>query len=105
MIFYRGNKKIVPKILQQWLTPRVLAVWLMDDGSRDKNQIRINTQSFSQKENFVLAKILEATFGIKATLNRDKRLFRLRISQQSMPRLRQLARKHFMPSMLYKLSP
>ena len=104
-IFYRGNKKIISKLFQQWLTPRALAVWLMDDGSRDKNQIRINTQSFSQKENIMLAKILEATFGIKATLNRDKHLFRLRISQQSMPRLRQFVRKYFVPSMLYKLSP
>lgn len=104
-MFYSGRTKILPKNIAKYLTPLVLAVWLMDDGSRDKGQLRFNTQSFSRQENLRLMRILEAKLGIMATLNRDKKWFRLRICEASMPLLRQLVSPFIIPSMRYKLSP
>jgi len=103
--FYPNGKKQVPKeLIASTMNPLLLAVWIMDDGSRDSNQLRINSQSFSEEENHFLASVLRAKLGIEASINRDKTQFRLRIAQSSMPRLVKMVRPHFIPSMLYKLS-
>ncbi|TSC68086.1 MAG: ubiquinol-cytochrome c reductase cytochrome b subunit [Parcubacteria group bacterium Gr01-1014_72] len=103
--FYRRRRKIVPKILEEWMTPLALSVWIMDDGSRDGNQVRINSQCFSKRENKELIRIFKATLGIKATLNRDKDMFRLRIADSSMTKLKKMVEPFIVPSMRYKFSP
>ena len=104
--FYEGRNKIVPAdLLKARLNPFILAVWIMDDGSRDGRQLRINSQSFSKRENLFLQDILDAKLGIKSALNRDKDKYRLRIKDQSMKKLVQLVEPHIIPSMLYKLLP
>ena len=102
--FYDGTTKIVPAQIADWMSPMVLAIWLMDDGSREGNQIRINSQSFSLKENQHLVSILKAKFGISATINRDKDKFRLRVNATSMQFMKQLVVPYVIPSMHYKLS-
>ena len=103
--FYPNGRKEVPKeLIASRMNPMVLAVWIMDDGSKDGNQIRINSQSFSEEDNRFLASVLRAKLGIEVTINRDKKLFRLRICQTSMPRLIDLIRPYIIPSMLYKFS-
>jgi hypothetical protein len=103
--FYTGERKIVPiRLLQSSLTELGLAVWLMDDGAADGNQVRLNTQSFSAEEAEKLKCLIRAKFGIVMTLNIDKKCPRLRCKAESMARLIELVRKHTLPSMLYKLS-
>jgi hypothetical protein len=103
--FYNGEKKVVPlKLLESSLTDFGLAVWIMDDGAAEGNQLRINTQSFSIEEVESLIEFLRARFGIQMTVNRDKAKPRLRCKASSMERLRELTRHHMMPDMLYKLS-
>ena len=104
--FYSGNKKVVPrKLIEKQLNPFALAVWVMDDGSKDGKQLRINSQSFSKLENLFLQGVLYAKLGIKSTLNRDKGKYRLRASECSMQTLLRLIKPHIIPSMLYKVLP
>ena len=103
-LFYRKEKKIIPENIHRLLTPLAIAVWFMDDGTKEGKQVRINSQSFTKKENQKLSRTLEATLGIKSTINRDKHLFRLRISDQSMSLFRKTVEPHIIPSMRYKLS-
>ena len=104
--FYPKGKKIVPKeLIASEINPLLLAVWIMDDGSKDGNQLRINSQNFTREENEFLVSVLQAKLGIRARINRDKSQFRLRILQESMPKLIGLVRPHIIPSMLYKFSP
>ena len=103
-LFYRKDRKIIPRNIDRLLTPLAIAVWFMDDGTKEGNQARINTQSFTKKEKKKLSDTLEATLGIKSTINRDKHLFRLRISDQSMSLFREMVAPHIVPSMRYKLS-
>ena len=103
--FYRGQEKIIPANLTRWLTPLALSIWIMDDGSREGNQLRINSQSFTYDENQMLASILEATFGIETMINRDKHLFRLRVRDKSMTTVKKITSPYIVPSMLYKFSP
>lgn len=103
--FYTGKCKIIPHSIGQWLTPLSLSVWIMDDGSRDGNQLRINSQSFTKEENEKLIHVLEAKLGIQATLNKDKNKFRLRIKDTSMRTIREITEPYIIPSMRYKFSP
>ena len=105
-IFYSDRKKVIPKIfLRKNFDPFALAIWIMDDGAADKNQLRINTQSFSLKENLWLSKFLQTKFGIKSTINVDKGKYRLRIAGSSMNLLKKLVNPYIISSMFYKLSP
>ena len=102
--FYCGQRKIAPLRLSDWINPLVLSVWIMDDGAREGNQLRINTQSFSQEENESFIEILKAKLGITATLNRDKDRFRLRVNAASMLNVQQMVAPYIVPSMHYKFS-
>lgn len=105
-LFYKDTLKVIPKrLVEALLDPFILAVWIMDDGSRDGSGLRINTQCFSQEEQVFLQNVLRAKLGIVVTLNRDKKQFRLRVRAQSMGYLRNLVIPYFIPSMLYKLIP
>jgi recombination protein RecA len=103
-IFYDEERKIVPESIENMITPLALAVWFMDDGTKEGHQVRLNTQSFSERENKKLSKILEAKLGIISTINRDKNYFRLRISDKSMKLFREMVNPFIIPSMRYKLS-
>ena len=102
--FYKGKRKILPvQMLEKYLNSFVLAVWIMDDGAKDGNQLRINSQSFDREENQWLQKILRVKLGIETTLNKDKDRFRIRVKAKSMDVLISSVRCYFIPSMLYKL--
>jgi len=102
--FYPKGKKILPvDLVAKELTPFVLAVWIMDDGTKCGNQVRINSQSFTEEENRILQEFLSAKLGIKSVLNKDKDRVRIRIVSESMPKLIQQIRPYIIPSMLYKL--
>ena len=49
-IFYKNKVKIIPKNLDELLTPIGLAYWIMDDGSiTTHKQTVLHTRSFSKK--------------------------------------------------------
>lgn len=105
--FYSENK-IIPENLVEDIDPIALAVWIMDDGTNElgpQRALRINTQCFTLRENQKLQRILQAKFGIKTTLNRDRNYYRFRIARESMPKLRSLVMPYIIPDMLYKISP
>jgi len=103
--FYRASRKIVPlAMLEQELDALALAVWIMDDGSAEGKQLRINTQSFTTEEVEALADILRAKFGVTMRVNRDKGKPRLRCESASMRLLRDTVAPHTIPNMLYKPS-
>jgi hypothetical protein len=104
-LFYAGTRKIAPiELLRSSLTHFGLAVWIMDDGAAEGNQLRLNTQSFSAEEAEELAGLIRAKFGIMMAINRDKGRPRLRCRAASMGCLAELVRQYMLPSMLYKLS-
>jgi len=61
--------KTVPLWIGDYLSPFGLAAWIMQDGSRQKNQgVSIATNSFSYKENLFLANILTQLYGLKTSV-------------------------------------
>lgn len=98
--FYPAGRKTVPELE---LTPLALAVWLMDDGSRSRSSVYFNTQQFAPADQTRLVRLLDSTFGIAATLNRDRAYFRIRVAVASIPTLVRLTSKHVLPELAYKL--
>lgn len=99
--FYRGRTKIIPYDLE--LNPTILGIWFMDDGSRcRKYDVYLNTQQFSMKEQETLINKLKQ-FDLKATLNRDKSYYRIRLLKSSVDLFNRLLKTNIIPSMGYKI--
>ena len=65
--FYKDKKKVIPKLIHRWLTPRALAYWYMDDGSIKSTQskgVLLNTHSFSHAEVQLLCNVLTKKFNL-----------------------------------------
>lgn len=70
-LFYPEGKKIIPKNINNLLTARSLAYWIMDDGGQDPGFI-LNTQSFTKEEVELLIKVLDEKFGLRGNLRPRK---------------------------------
>ena len=99
--FYKNKKKLIPNDLK--IDALSLAVWFMDDGSRSRNTLYLNTQQFSAFDQSVLQKLLLDMFGIRSTLNKDKIYQRIRIVTQDAIKFCNLIREYIPESMQYKL--
>ena len=104
--FYQGKKKVVPKLVDRWLTPLVLAVWYMDDGSIKSKECRgriINTQSFGDEDISRLRNSIQSKFGIDTIIRRQKEGKQIYIPAGEVEKFYQLIEKYVLPSMKYKL--
>ena len=99
--FYQNRKKRIPLDLD--LNPLSLAVWFMDDGTKSRSAWYLNTQQFSLEEQLFLVDLLKETFGIEATLNKDKTYQRIRIRTESVQRMERLIHSFILPCFRYKL--
>jgi hypothetical protein len=109
-MFYQEGKKIIsPKICEQLSNPLVIAVWFMDDGNaRIENEklygFHLNTQSFTENENMLLAEALNKNWGIECRLHKNKKHKRLYIGgMKNYSNFRRVIRPYILPSLAYKL--
>ena len=107
-IFYNSNNlKIVPSNIQNLLTPRGLAYWIMDDGSLQNKGLHLNTYGFNNQEVILLKNILENMFGentLKCSIHKHKKGERIYIWQESMDVIRHNISKFMHKNMLYKIN-
>lgn len=106
--FYQGKRKVVPKLIHQWLTPRALAIWFMDDGSvksRHHHARILNTQGFTYHETSRLAHALESVFRLTATLREQAEGYQIMIAGSSSLKFRTIINRYIIPSMRYKIPP
>ena len=102
--FYNLNVKIVPDNIYELLTPRGLAFWIMDDGSKQGDGLHISVYAFSTTDVDKLMFTLQDKFNLKTSIhyNRDKKP-RIYIFKESMDTLINLVKPYFIKEMLYKL--
>jgi len=96
--FYPSGKKIVPLNLDL-LTPLAIAIWYMDDGTKETHGYRIYTMSFSLNDVKRLSKKL-LEYNIHTTVRKDKTLY---IRAKSKKTFKNLINKFVIDSMKYKL--
>ena len=68
-----------------------------------RSAVYLNTQQFDEDAQWRLVELLKGQWGIKASLNRDKSYYRIRIAVASMPRFIDLVEPHVLPEFRYKL--
>ena len=117
--------------LNQLLTPRGLAYWIMDDGSIQNKGLHLNVYGFSLDEVINLKNTLENLFIrypfdisatqprpmegtnngsrggaiIKCSIHNHKKGYRLYIFEESMIIVRNLIHQYMHKDMLYKINP
>jgi hypothetical protein len=100
-LFYGDEGKRVPETLE--LSPLVLAVWFMDDGSRSRNAVYLNTQQFDLTSQNRLLEMLSSQLGLDGSLHRDKQYRRIWVRVGSSARLVELIEPLVLPEFRYKL--
>lgn len=101
--FYQKDKKILPKNISGLITPSVLAVWFMDDGSNTKESFTLNTHCFSEIEQMEIIKLLKEHYGIFTTLQKDRTKLKIRIGKDNYQKFTDIIKPFILPSMIYKI--
>jgi len=107
-LFYNEkNKKFVPSNINQLLTPRGLAYWIMDDGSLHNKGLHLSTYSFSYKDVILLQNtiinLFMPNFTVKCTIHNHQKGYRLYIWKESMDLIRNQIYEYMHKDMLYKI--
>lgn len=108
-IFYsKESKKFIENIdyIIKNLNPIVLAYWIMDDGSLDKNKkmMIIHSQSFDYEINKLLSKGINEKFNLNSEVIIHKnKYYVIRIPSKDHKILHNLIKDYLHDSMLYKL--
>jgi LAGLIDADG DNA endonuclease family len=101
--------KIIPKNIHQFLTPRAVAYWFMDDGTFDCNSLTssrsyvFSTQGFEKYECARLLKALNTNFNLKGELHKDRDKWRIYINRDSSKVLKDIMKPFIHSNFTYKL--
>lgn len=101
-LFYVYNVKTVPNNIYELLTPKGLAFWIMDDGSKQGKGLHISVYAFSNVDKLMF--VLQDKFNLRCSIhyNRDNKP-RILIFKESMEKWITLVKPYFISEMLYKL--
>jgi hypothetical protein len=104
-----GKKRVPSGIIEDYLTPRGLAFWFMDDGGKldySKNQgkgVVFNTQGFSQQEVMDLCEGLKRKFNLDCWIGSNKSKHVIKVSGKNFKNILDLIGPFIIPSMTHKL--
>lgn len=104
-LWYDKKIKHVPECIDQYLTPLALAIWIMEDGAKIGQNIKLNTNSFSYFDCLLLIKALNNNFNIKASIQSagKKDQYLINICKESKIDLINIVSPNIIPEMKYKL--
>ena len=95
--------KRVPTTIDTLLTPRALAIWLMDDGGATSAGIVLSTQGFCQQDVEILQHALFSKFGLSTTLHKKGSKFAVYVPKEQCNVFFDLVDPYMHDSMRYKL--
>ncbi len=101
--FYKNGAKIIPEEIFDALTPQMMAMWFMDDGSNTGEGFTLNTHGFSLEEQARIIGYLKYHYGICATIVKDRTKFKIGIGKYYRERFASIVRPFIIPSMMYKI--
>ena len=104
-LFYKDNIKVIPRNLEELLTARGLAYWIMDDGGKSvHNQTILHTRSFNKEEVEYLQTVLNQNFELRTRLEEkieDQWVIYIPVRQKV--KLKDIVGPYMHESMLYKV--
>jgi ubiquinol-cytochrome c reductase cytochrome b subunit len=104
-LWYINGIKVIPKNIGDFLTPLALAIWIMDDGGKVNQGLKLSTNSYTYSECLFLVKVLSDNFNLKASVQSTgvSDQYQIYIWKESMPLLREIVLPYVHSSMKYKL--
>jgi ubiquinol-cytochrome c reductase cytochrome b subunit len=104
-LFYDSTrKKRIPPNILQVLTPRALAIWLMDDGGVSGQGVKIKTEGFSFSDIEILQNSLKTRYLLITTIHCHKDKWILYFPKSELLALSKIVKPYMIPSMYYKLN-
>lgn len=110
-LFYKDNKKIIPINISDYLTPKSIAYWYMDDGAlkgSDRLGKYLHTEGFEVEQLPILQAAL-LKFNVKTSLHSKGKNGKVQkaiyIGADHDPIFSELIRPYIIPCMYYKLIP
>jgi hypothetical protein len=76
----------------------------MDDGSKIKEGLHLNSYAFSSKEINLLLDTLNSKFKLNCSIHKKGDTYSMRVNYESMDLLRSLVISHMHKSMFYKIN-
>ena len=103
--FYNDKDiKIIPLNISDFLTPLAQAIWISENGSKERIGLKLSIYSFTKEEIKFLSQIILEKYNIKTSINyNNKGQCYLYILKKSMPNLINLVKPIIHKSMYYKL--
>lgn len=101
--FYREGVKILPRNIFEIFTPKMIAVWFMDDGSNTKESFTLNTHGFSQGEQLEIVDYFKNSHGIQTRLVKDRDKWKISFGRYEYQKFTDLVEPFIIPSMTYKI--
>lgn len=102
--FYENGRKIIPKDIARDIDAPALAVWVMDDGSLNNNQLDISTYSFTLPDIHLLIDALKLNFNLSGKYYRDRdKGYRMYFKIGETKKLICLIKVHVIQAMDYKI--
>jgi len=101
--FYRDGVKILPENISKLITPRVLAIWFMDDGSNTEKSFTLNTHCFSLKEQVRIVRLLKNRYDVSPTIVKDRTKHKIAIGRLEYEKFTRIVEPFILPSMIYKI--
>jgi ubiquinol-cytochrome c reductase cytochrome b subunit len=104
--FYINGVKFVPPMVEQFLSPVALAIWIMDDGGIVSSGFKIASNSFNRTDVQMLCDILKRKYDLNASIITAgvPNQYNIHISKYSMKALTDIVEPYMHPSMYYKLN-
>lgn len=90
--------------MYHYLSPVVLAYWILSDGTSNQYGFTICTDNFTVKDVVLLINILIIRYDLNCSLHMSKGKPRIYIKADSMAKLREITGMHIIPFSKYKLS-
>ena len=121
-LFYTGKTKIVTRHILNMLDPLGLAIWFMDDGSKNvtyrtnKNgvrciagrRLRISSESFTYEEHLIIQQYFSVVWGIgmiieRKNVGKPNEKYRCGFNAENANKLIPIIEPHMLTSLKYKI--
>lgn len=99
--WYKPNK-CIPKMVYD-LNALGLAIWFMDDGTKNKSSYYLSTQCFSYEDHLILQDVLLKNFNIHTSIHKQKNTFVLYIKSRDRETFTNIILPFICDSMKYKI--
>lgn len=105
-IWYISGKKVLPYDISYFQSPLALSIWIMDDGSRVGNGLKLSTNNFTYQECTILRNIQINKYNLKVSIHQTGVInqWNQYISKHSIFEQKQIVNNYLHPSMIYKQS-